>query len=1695
LDVPASGTQKLHVTLTPGASLDGVLTIYDAAGGELVRADLNSAGGAESITFNGAIPNTSYYLRIGSWRYQTPGSYTLSIDFELSLPTSMTSPEGFAYFHNDGTSHDTQTFSGTTGQAYIDYDSDVDSFYFAGEWAGTYTVTVNALSGSVDPVLALYDASTGNLLGFDHNSGGGTSAQLGLNLDSFHRYIVAVADNDRSGTGDVAIIIDGPGNAVPDVIAVSSSGAGTGSGTISAKEDTDYYCFTSPAWANGDLTVTVTPAPSLNVAAVLFDASGHELGSAYLLRAGVAETITVTGLAPSTTYYLSVLSVDYQTSGSFGVSVQFGGSIPSGTIYGTKYEDLNGNGARDPGEPGRQGWRIYVDADGDGQFDLRHDPSALSDSSGNYLITNLALGQTHFVYEVPQTGWQLSDPAAGYYAVALNQFDPIANCNFGNFRFATIEGQKWNDLDGDGFFDGGEPVLSGWTIYADLDGSGARDPGEPWDTTDGAGAYTLEGVRPGTWQIREEMQSGWVQRFPALRYHEVTVTSGASLTAIHFGNQNLAADIGDIFSTAENTGLGAGQFQLDTLIGDGLYGNEDVDMYKLSVVGGTMLTAETSLPPGGTAMDTVLRLFDSNRQLAINDDIVPRVNLYSRIQYTFSSSGTYYIGVSGYPNSAYNPQVVGQGQPGSTGSYRLLLETIAPWDFGDAPDPTYATLSSSNGASHAISLSGPWLGGPGDAPDGEPDGQPDAHAAGDDLDTGPGNPAPNFDDENGVSAPVLYAGQQALIDVHISHPTGVGGHLNMWIDFDRDGTWSGADEKVFGQFLPVGTHSIAVNVPAGAAAGLTFLRARISTQGARYYWGPAADGEVEDHEVEIREVPPEWDYGDAPGSYSTLAITAGACHVIGGPWLGGQDDMPDPEPDGQPDSNAAGDDGDTDPLNPGPNYDDENGVRVPVMHPGQPVDISVEVSDPLSVGGVLDMWIDWNIDGSWNGPGEKVYGGFLPVGLHPITVNVPADLTVLGPTYVRARISTQGGLDYWGPAPDGEVEDLLAYIENVLPDRDYGDAPGSTYCTLEADLGAFHMIAGPWLGGEDDVPDGEPDGQPHAAALGDDRDVDPGNPLPNYDDENGVAAPVLLVGRPALINVEVFDPGAVGAYLDMWIDFDRDGTWNGTNEKVFAGFLPPGAHALAVNVPAGAAIGRTFLRARLSSQGGLDWWGPSSDGEVEDYMVTIAAPPPAWDFGDAPDPTYPTLLASNGARHLIGGPWLGDANDAPDDEPDGQPDARARGDDKLAGQNSPHLPGDDENGVTAPLLIAGQPAVIQVEVSDPAGLGGVVDVWIDFNRDGTWSGRNEHVFSGFLPVGIHGIPINVPADAAAAQTFLRARINSQGALRYDGPANDGEVEDHAVFISRPSVVGRWVFYNGSAFDGNNAAANAQDDNAIPTNKSALLPGGIATFANYTSYSRGINGIMVDIVGLANPTGLNPTDFQFKVGNDSNPDGPGWTTAPNPSVATRDLGNGVTRVTLIWADNDAVKNKWLQVTVKVTPNTGLAASDVFYFGNAIGETGNNAANAVVDLQDDLAARAHKTGFTPAAITNVYDFNRDRRVNATDELISRYNHSGGNALRLIDLSGEGGGLPLMSEPRTSRLSPLAASPVPVVAVTNAAAHDTILAAPAVQKPRGADDWSLQWAWLAEFEQAQIKRPSPKKDNGSQQALDQVLAAYEG
>lgn len=210
-----------------------------------------------------------------------------------------------------------------------------------------------------------------------------------------------------------------------------------------------------------------------------------------------------------------------------------------------------------------------------------------------------------------------------------------------------------------------------------------------------------------------------------------------------------------------------------------------------------------------------------------------------------------------------------------------------------------------------------------------------------------------------------------------------------------------------------------------------------------------------------------------------------------------------------------------------------------------------------------------------------------------------------------------------------------------------------------------------------------------------------------------------------------------------------------------------------------------------------------------------------------------------------------------------------------------------------------------------------------------------------------------------------------------------------------SVLGRWVFYRGSRWEGAGGPGAA-----IAADKVPLRAGQKAGFAHYTSYARGLNGLMVDLSRV--PGQPSPADFTFAFGNSD--EVAGWSPAPAPESVIVDRGAGVNggdRIVLAWG-SDAVKGAWLEVRVRATPATGLSADEIFYFGNAVGETGDRAGqDARVDASDEAGVRANaRSPFFPASITDPYDFNRDRQVNATDQILARAHATqAGSELRLI------------------------------------------------------------------------------------------------
>ena len=139
---------------------------------------------------------------------------------------------------------------------------------------------------------------------------------------------------------------------------------------------------------------------------------------------------------------------------------------------------------------------------------------------------------------------------------------------------------------------------------------------------------------------------------------------------------------------------------------------------------------------------------------------------------------------------------------------------------------------------------------------------------------------------------------------------------------------------------------------------------------------------------------------------------------------------------------------------------------------------------------------------------------------------------------------------------------------------------------------------------------------------------------------------------------------------------------------------------------------------------------------------------------------------------------------------------------------------------------------------------------------------------------------NLAGVTAAPSTYMLMFLPLGGIRDAAGNAMTALPDDFwTVVPPTATIAGRHVFYNHSSFDGNDALPGAADDGAVPTNKSALLPGQSRSPANYTSYTRGINGVMVDVANL--PAGsLGAGDFLFKVGNDNNP--AAWLDGPAPA---------------------------------------------------------------------------------------------------------------------------------------------------------------------------------------------------------------------
>jgi len=201
--------------------------------------------------------------------------------------------------------------------------------------------------------------------------------------------------------------------------------------------------------------------------------------------------------------------------------------------------------------------------------------------------------------------------------------------------------------------------------------------------------------------------------------------------------------------------------------------------------------------------------------------------------------------------------------------------------------------------------------------------------------------------------------------------------------------------------------------------------------------------------------------------------------------------------------------------------------------------------------------------------------------------------------------------------------------------------------------------------------------------------------------------------------------------------------------------------------------------------------GEQQTSAVANRAISLTISCPTMDLGDLPASYQNTTLANDGARHIVGNLYLGNAVDA---DGDGQESDDTTGDDMYDGT-------DDEDGVV-------RTSGVKWSVGSPPNNGGSVDVtvngcsgtcylngWINWNTgtDTDFNDTGEQIFTdrAITTNGTQTLTFSIPAGVMFPNTFdARFRLCSASGMcnTVTGEASDGEVEDYQWDFGPNAVV-------------------------------------------------------------------------------------------------------------------------------------------------------------------------------------------------------------------------------------------------------------------------------------------------------------------
>ena len=382
-----------------------------------------------------------------------------------------------------------------------------------------------------------------------------------------------------SGSSSINVAIDKPAVTVTKTLLTPGSGpiyvgdqvtwqlviTNTGSTSIPTLPLTDTFSGIAFSYVSATVAPTSTGSGS-----ILWSNIGTLAAAA---SKTIDVTMNVTG-AGSPSANTADVSYAVDANGNAVPAVNSTASVVTiaGSIGNTIFKDTDNNGLFDSGE-GLVGVYVYSDTNNNGVRDAG-EPFAITDATGTYTLTNLAVGSTGTPYKVRvdtttlPTGLttNIVDPDATKDSATSVTLTRAAltntTANFGYRGTASVGEYLWIDLNGNGVQDATEPPLAGVKVFVDLNGNGTWESNEPTATTTAAGAYTIGSLPDGTYSVvvlASTLPAGVTQTGDpdATKDNKtsVTLSPGQVLTTADFGYQG-SASIGDyIWNDANGNGV------------------------------------------------------------------------------------------------------------------------------------------------------------------------------------------------------------------------------------------------------------------------------------------------------------------------------------------------------------------------------------------------------------------------------------------------------------------------------------------------------------------------------------------------------------------------------------------------------------------------------------------------------------------------------------------------------------------------------------------------------------------------------------------------------------------------------------------------------------------------------------------------------------------------------------------------------------------------------------------------------------------------------------------------------------------------------------------------------------------------------------------------------------------------------------